>query len=53
MKEFNEMTDHELSEYLKEYAKHRDGEIATLTYEASIRIAVLSAKIKELENETK
>ena len=43
------MTDDELSKYLKEYAAHRDGEISELTYEASIRIAVLSAGVKMME----
>lgn len=46
---FSNMTDDELSKYLKEYAAHRDGEISELTYEASIRIAVLSAGVKLLE----
>ena len=50
MKEkFNNLTDNELSDYLKEYAESRSGEIADLTYAASIRISVLAAKIKELE----
>ena len=42
---FSNMTDDELSKYLKEYAAHRDGEISELTYEASLRIAVLSARL--------
>lgn len=50
-KTFSNLTDNELSNYLKEYARNRSGEIADLTYAASVRIAVLSAKIKELEND--
>ena len=46
---FSNMTDDELSKYLKEYAEHRDGEISELTYAASIQIAVLSARVKLLE----
>jgi hypothetical protein len=50
---FRDMTDDELSKYLKEYAARRDGEISELTYEASIRIAVLSAGVKMLEEKVR
>ena len=50
-KTFNNMTDNELSDYLKDYARYRSGEIADLTYAASVRIAILSAKVKELEKD--
>ena len=50
---FSNMTDDELSKYLKEYAAHRDGEISELTYEASLRIAVLSARVKLLEKKVR
>lgn len=46
---FRDMTDEELSKELRDYAEHRSGEIADLTYAASIRIAVLSARVKALE----
>lgn len=52
-KSFSDLTDHELSEYLKDYAKQRSGEIADLTYAASIRIAVLSARLKMMEDDGK
>lgn len=48
---FTDLTDDELSKELKDYAEHRSGEIADLTYAASIRIAVLSARVKALEEE--
>lgn len=48
---FNDLTDEELSKELKEYAEHRSGEIADLTYAAGLRIAVLSARVKALEGE--
>lgn len=54
MKEtFNNPTDKQLSDYLKEYAESRSGEIADLTYAASVRITVLSAKVKELEKDVR
>ena len=46
---FTDLTDEELSKELKDYAEHRSGEIADLAYAASIRIAVLSARVKALE----
>lgn len=48
---FTDLTDEELSKELRDYAEHRSGEIADLTYAASIRIAVLSARVKALEEE--
>lgn len=46
---FRDMTDDELSKELRDYSEHRSGEIAELAYTASIRIAVLSARVKALE----
>lgn len=46
---FEEMNDDELSLALFDYSKVRTGEIAEITYAGSIRIAVLSARVKELE----
>ena len=46
---FRDMTDEELSKELRDYAEHRSGEIADLTYAAGLRIAVLSARVKALE----
>ena len=46
---FRDMTDEELSKELRNYADHRSGEIADLTYAAGLRIAVLSARVKALE----
>ena len=46
---FNDLTDEELSKELRDYAEHRSGEIADLTYAAGLRIAVLSARVKALE----
>ena len=43
------MTDDELIKYLRDYAEHRSGEIADLTYAAGLRIAVLSTRVKALE----
>lgn len=43
------LTDDELSKELKDYADHRSGEIADLTYAAGLRIAVLSTRVKALE----
>ena len=48
---YTALTDDELSAVLKEYSDKRDGEIAGLTYAASLRIAVLSAKVKILEQQ--
>ncbi|MBQ1574646.1 MAG: hypothetical protein IIZ78_26275 [Clostridiales bacterium] len=48
---FRDMTDEELSKELRDYAEHRSGEIADLTYAAGLRIAVLSARVKALEEE--
>lgn len=50
---FDDLTDDELSKELKDYAEHRSGEISDLTRAASIRIAVLSARVKILEQEDK
>ena len=50
---YTDLTDDELSKELKDYAEHRSGEIADLTRAASIRIAVLSARVKMLEREDK
>ena len=41
---FLNMTDHDLSEYLRFYAHDRKGELADLCYAASIRIAELSTR---------
>jgi hypothetical protein len=46
---FRDMTDEEMSKELRDYAEHRSGEIADLTYAAGLRIAVLSARVKALE----
>jgi hypothetical protein len=46
---FRDMTDEELSKELRDYSEHRSGEIADLTYAAGLRIAVLSARVKALE----
>ena len=46
---FTDLTDEELSKELKNYAEHRSGEIADLTYAAGLRIAVLSTRVKALE----
>lgn len=51
--DFADLTDDELSKELKDYAEHRSGEISDLTRAASIRIAVLSARVKILEQEDK
>lgn len=48
---FRDMTDEELSKELRDYAEHRSGEIADLTYAAGLRIAVLSTRVKALEEE--
>ena len=48
---FRDMSDDELSKYLRDYSEHRSGEIADLTYAAGLRIAVLSTKVKALEEE--
>ena len=40
---YKDMSDDELAKALKDYAEHRSGEIADLTYAASLRISVLSA----------
>ena len=48
---FNDSTDDELSKYLKDFAEHHCGEIAELAYTAGLRIAVLSARVKALEEE--
>lgn len=48
---FRDMTDEELSKYLRDYAERRSGEIADLTYAAGLRIAALSARVKALERE--
>ena len=48
---FNDSTDDELSKYLKDFAEHHCGEIADLTYAAGLRIAVLSTRVKALEEE--
>ena len=48
---FNDSTDDELSKYLKGYAEHHSGEIADLAYAAGLRIAVLSTRVKALEEE--
>ena len=48
---FRDMTDDELIKYLRDYAEHRSGEIADLTYAAGLRIAVLSTRVKALEEE--
>ena len=49
MKNFRDMTDDELTKYLRNYASTRSGEIADLTYAAGLRIAVLSTRVKALE----
>ena len=46
---FRDMTDDELTKYLRDYAEHHSGEIADLTYAAGLRIAVLSTRVKALE----
>jgi len=46
---FRDMTDDELTKYLRDYASTRSGEIADLTYAAGLRIAVLSTRVKALE----
>ena len=46
---FNDSTDDELSKYLKDFAEHHCGEIAELAYTAGLRIAVLSTRVKALE----
>lgn len=46
---FNDLTDDELTKYLRDYASTHSGEIADLTYAAGLRIAVLSARVKALE----
>ena len=51
MKAFNNLTDKQLSDYLKDYAESRSGEIADLTYAASVRIAILAARVKVLEGQ--
>ena len=51
MNQIINMTNRELAEALKEYSKSRKGEIAHLTYAASIRISVLEARVRELEGE--
>ena len=48
-KDYHGMTNVELAEELKEYSRIRNGDIAELTYEASVRIAVLDAGLKKLE----
>lgn len=48
---FRDMTDDELTKYLRDYASTRSGEIADLTYAAGLRIAVLSTRVKALEEE--
>lgn len=50
---YRDMTDDELSKELKDYANHCSGEIADLIRAASIRIAVLSARVKMWEREKK
>lgn len=49
---FRDMTDEELSKELRDYAEHRSGEIADLTYAAGLRIAVLSARVEALEEKS-
>lgn len=53
MKLFTDLTDDELSKYLRDYASTRSGEIADLTYAAGLRIAVLSTRVKALGKEDK
>ena len=48
---YRDMTDEELSKELRDYAEHRSGEIADLIYAAGLRIAVLSTRVKALEEE--
>ena len=48
---YREMTDDELARALKEYAEQRSGEIANITYAASLRISVLSARAKLADKE--
>lgn len=48
---YTDLTDDELSMELRNYAEHRSGEIADLTYAAGLRIAVLSTRVKALEEE--
>lgn len=50
---FTDLTDDELSKELRDYASTRSGEIADLTYAAGLRIAVLSTRVKALEQEDK
>ena len=53
MADYKKLSDGKLSKILMEYAKGRKGDIADLTYAASVRIAVLAAKVKELKEENK
>ena len=48
---YTDLTDDELSKELRDYAEHRSGAIADLTYAAGLRIAVLSTRVKALEEE--
>ena len=47
------MSNDALSKILYEYAKERDGEIADITYAASVKLAVLEAKTKQMEDDGK
>lgn len=50
---FLRMSANELSKTLSEYARERRGEIADITYAASVMIAVLAAKVSTLEDDGK
>lgn len=49
--DFLDLSDNELSKQLKTYAEERKGEIADLCYAASVRIAVLAARIHSIREE--
>lgn len=46
---YSDLTDEEMSKELRDFAEHHCGEIADLTYAAGLRIAVLSTRVKALE----
>ena len=53
MSRFKKMTDKALEKELLEYSKVRKGEIADLTYEAALRIGILSTSLKKMQDEAR
>lgn len=44
---YEDMTDHELSQVLLEYSRSRSGDLAKLTEEAGVRIEILLRRLME------